>query len=171
MWNEKFELPDESYPVSDIQYYFEYIIKKYGKVTDNPLIRIYVNKIENGITFKIITGYYFKLLMPETMKLLGSTKSKIIQDANGENVPYLQTIEVVLVHCNIVSNDCQNDSKVLYRSVSNRSFGQILDISPKYFIFLKTFNSEFAYTELWFIDQNFRLLEIKDKINITLVIN
>ena len=103
-WNEEFELPDGSYSVSDIQDYFKYILKKHETVTDNPSIRIYVNKIENRITFKIKTGYYLELLTPETMKLLGSTKSKITKDENGENVPYLEITEVVLVHCNIVNN-------------------------------------------------------------------
>ena len=69
------------------------------------LIMIYKNKIENRIAFKIKTGYYLKLLTPERMKLLGSTKSKITKDKNGENVPYLEITEVVLVHCNIVNND------------------------------------------------------------------
>ena len=87
-WNEVFELPDESYSISDIQDYFEFIFKKYGKKTVNPSIRIYMNKIENRITFKIKTGYYLELLTPETMELLGSTKSKITFDENGENVPY-----------------------------------------------------------------------------------
>ena len=77
-WNKKFELPDGSYSVSDIPDYFECILKKHETVTDNPSIRIQVNKMENGITFKIKTGYYLEPLMSETMKLLGSTKSKII---------------------------------------------------------------------------------------------
>ena len=96
-WNENFELPDGSYSVSDIQDYFEYIIKKHETVTDNPSILMYVNKIENRITFKIKTGHYLKLLMPETMILLGSTKSKITKDKNGENVPHLEITGVVLI--------------------------------------------------------------------------
>ena len=88
-WNEQFELPDGSYSVSDIQGCFEYIFKKHETVTDNPSIMIYVNKIENIITFKIKTGYYLELLTPETIKLPGSTKSKITKDENGENVPRL----------------------------------------------------------------------------------
>ena len=87
--------------------------KKTVEETGNPSIRIYVNKIENRITFKIKTGYYLELLTPETIKLLGSTKSKIIKDENGENVPHLEITEVVLLHCNIV-NDYQHDSTVLY---------------------------------------------------------
>ena len=76
-WNEEFELLDGSYYVSDIQNYFECIIKKHETVTDNPSITIYVNKIKNRITFKIKTGYYHELLTPKTVKLLGSTKSKV----------------------------------------------------------------------------------------------
>ena len=106
-WNDKFELPDGSYSVSDIQDYFESISKKHNEKIDDPSIRIYVNKIENRITFKIKTGYYLELLTPETMKLLGSTENKITKDKNGENVPHLEITEVVLVHCNIVNNDYQ----------------------------------------------------------------
>ena len=104
-WNEKFELPDGSYSISDIQDYFEYILKKHETVTDNPSIRICINKIENRITFKIKTRYYLELLTPETMELLGSTKSKITKDENDENVPCLESTEAVLIHCNIVNND------------------------------------------------------------------
>ena len=73
-WNEEFELPDGSYSISDIQDYFEYILEKHGKKSGNPSIRIYTNEIENIIKFEIKKGYYFELLTPETMKLLGSTK-------------------------------------------------------------------------------------------------
>ena len=76
-WSEEFELPDGSYSISDIQDYFEYIFKKHSESVDNPAIRIYVNKIENKITFKIKSGYYLELLTPETIKLLGSAESKI----------------------------------------------------------------------------------------------
>ena len=103
-------------------------LKKYETVTDNPSIRIYVNKIKNRIKFKIKAGYYLEHLTPETINVLGSTKSKINKDENGENVPYLEIIEVVLIHYNIVNNDCQQDSRVLYTFVSNKSFGQLLDI-------------------------------------------
>ena len=105
------------------------------------------------------------------MKWHGSFKSKITKDENNGNVPHLEITEVVLIHCNIVNNDYQQDSRVLYTFVPNKSFGQLLDISPKNFIFLKTFNSEFSYIEVWFTDQNSKPLEIEDKINITLAIN
>ena len=158
------------YSVSDIQDYFEYILKKHGENINNPSVRIYVNKIENRITFKIKTGYILELLTPETMKLLGSTENKITKDKNGENVPHLEITEVVLVHCNIVNNDYQQDSRVLYTFVSNKPFGSLLEISPKNHIFLKTFNSEFQDIRAWFTDQNSQPLEIEYRINLTLVI-
>ena len=130
-----------------------------------------INEIENRITFKIKTGYYLELLTPETMNLFERIKNKITKDENGDNVPHLKTTEAVLVYCSIFNNDYHQDSRVLYTFVLNKSFGQLLDISPKYFTFLKTFNSEFSYIEVWFTDQNSKLLEIEDKLNITLVIN
>ena len=99
-------------------------------ITNNPSIIIYVNKKENRITFKIKTGYYLELLTPETMKLLGSTKSKITKDKIGENVRQLEITEVVLVHCDIANNDYQHDSIILYTFIPHKSFGQLLGISP-----------------------------------------
>ena len=112
-WSDEFELPDGSYSISDIQDYFEYILKKHSENVDNPSIKIYVNKIENRITFKIKKGYYLELLTSETMKLLGSTESKITKDKNGENVPHLEIVELVLIHCNIVNNKIIIISKIL----------------------------------------------------------
>ena len=91
-WNEKFELPDLSYSVSDVQDYFEYIIKKHEIVTDNHQIRIYLNRIENRMTFRVKRGYYLELLMSETMKLRGSTDKNIDKDKNSENLPHLEII-------------------------------------------------------------------------------
>ena len=105
------------------------------------------------------------------MKLLGNTKSKITKDKNGENVLYLEITEVVLVHCNVVNDNYQQKSRVLYTFVPNKSFGQLLNISPENFIFLKPFDSEFSYIAVWFTDQNSNPLEKEDKINITLGIN
>ena len=102
-WNENPQLPGRSFSVSDIQDYFEYIIKKLETFTDNLPIKIYVNKIENKIRFRLKIGYYLERLMPEAMKLLGS--AKITKDENGKNEPHLKITEVVLVHCNIVNND------------------------------------------------------------------
>ena len=123
-WNEPFDLPDGSYSISDIQDFFEFIIKKYETLTKNPSIQIYPNKIKNRIIFKIKTGYKLELLTPETMKLLGSTKKVVDKDKNGENVPKLEIVEVVLVHCNFVKNDYQHTSKVLFTFVPNKKFGQ-----------------------------------------------
>ena len=95
------------------------------------------------------------------MKLLGSTKNKITRDRNGENVPHLEITEVVLVHCNIVNNDYQQDSRVLYTFVPNKPFGSLLEISPTNHIFLKTFNSEYAEIKAWFKNQNSRPLEVE----------
>ena len=95
-WNDKFELPDGSYSVSDIQDYFEYILKKHGEDIDKPSVQIYVNKIENRVIFKIKDGYSLELLTPRTMKLLGNTENKIAKDKNGENEPHLEITEVVL---------------------------------------------------------------------------
>ena len=163
-------LPDGSYSVQDIQDYFEYILKKHSESVDNPSIRIYVNKIENRITFKIKNGYYLELLTPETMKLLGSTESKITIDKNGENVPHLEVVESLLVHCSLVNNDYQQDSRILYTFVPNKTFSSLLEISPTNQVFLKTFNSEFQEIKIWFTDQTSRPLELEDKINITLII-
>ena len=102
------------------------------------------------------------------MKLLGSTENKITKDKNGENVPHLEITEVVLVHCNIVNDDYQQDSRGLHAFVPNKPFGNLLEIAPTNFIPLKTFNSEFQTIEVWFTDQNSQPLEIKDKINLTL---
>ena len=169
-WSEEFELPDGSYSVLDIQDYFEYILKKHSESVDNPSIRIHVNKIENRITFKIKSGYYLKLLTPETMKLLGSTVSKINKDKNGENVPHLEIVEVVLVHCNLVNNDYQQNSRILYTFVPNKTFGSLLEISLPNHVFLKTFNSEFQEIKIWLTYQTSKPLEVEDKINVTLII-
>ena len=167
-WSEEFELLDGSYSVSDIQDYFEYILKKHSESVDNPSIRMYINRIENRITFKIKNGYYLELLTPETMKLLGSTESKITKDKNG--VPHLEIVELVLVHCNLVNNDYQQDSRILYTFVPNKTFGSLLEISPTNQVFLKTFNSEFQEVKVWFTDQIGKPLELEDQINITLII-
>ena len=146
-WNDKFELPDGSYSASDIQDYFEHIFKKNNENIDNPWIKIYVNKIENRMTFKIKTGYYLELLTSETMKLLGSFQNEIGNNKNDENILHLEITEVKLVLCNNVNNDYQG-SRVLYTFVPNKPFGQLLEISQKYCIFLKIFHSEFQIIQV-----------------------
>ena len=147
-WNDEFELSDGSYSVLDTQDDFEYILKKHGEDIDEPSVQIYVNKIENRITFRIKNGNSLELLKPETMKLLWSTKNKITEDKNGENVPHLEITEVVLVHSDMVNNDYQHDSRVLYPFIPNKLFESLLEISLANHIFLKTFNSEYDEIEV-----------------------
>ena len=104
------------------------------------------------------------------MTLLGNTENKITKYKNGENLPHLEITEVALVQCNIVNNDYQEYSRVLYTFVPNNPFGSLLEISPTNHIFLKTFNSEFQDIQVWITDQNSQPLEIEDRINLTLVI-
>ena len=110
--NDTFDLPDGSYCIDDIQDYFEFIIKKRETLTEDLPTEIYPNKIKNTIVFKIKTGYKLQLLTPEAMRLLGSTQKVVDKDKNGENVPKLESVKVVLVHCNLVKNDYQHSSKV-----------------------------------------------------------
>ena len=104
------------------------------------------------------------------MKLLGSTDNKITKDKNGKNVPHLEITEVVLVHCNIVNNNYQQDSRALYTFVPNKPFGSLLEISPTNHIFSKTFNWDYDEIVVWFTDQNSKQLEIEHRINLTMVI-
>ena len=113
---------------------------------------------------------YLELLSSETMKLLGGTKSKITKDKNGENVPHLEITEVVFLHCDIVNNDYQQHSRVLYTFIPNKPFCSLLEISPTNHIFSKTFNSEYDEIKVWFTDQNSQSLEIEDRINLMTVI-
>ena len=170
-WNETFDSPDGSYNISEIQDYIEYIIKKHETIGENVPILIYANTINNRIVFKIKTGYKLELLSKETMKLLGSTSSIIDADRNSENVPRLENVEVVLVHCNLVNNSYQQHSRVLFTFVPNKQYGQLISISPNSFIFLKTMNTEFSEIDIWFTGQNNNALEIEDNVNISLIIN
>ena len=126
IWSDEFELPDGSYSISDIQDYFEYILKKHSESVDNPSIKIYINKIENRITFKIKSGYYLEFLTPETMKSLASTESKISKDKNGENVPHLEIVELVLIHCNLVNNNYQQLFIYIYITIIYICFKQAI---------------------------------------------
>ena len=165
--NDFFDLPGGSYSISDLQDYFEFIIKKHEALSENPGIQIYPNKIKNIIIFKVKKAYKLELLSPETTKLLGSTEKDVDQDKNGEDVPKLESVEVVLVHCNLVNNSYQQASKVLFTFVPNKQFGQLITISPHLVTMLKTTNSEFPFIQEWFSD---RLLEIEGSINVTLII-
>ena len=119
-----------------------YLKKKHGEKTDNPSIKVYVNKIENRITFKM------KRILSQTFnawnnEITWSNKSKITKDENGKDMPHLDITEVILVHYNIADNNYQQDSRVLYKFVINKSFGQLLDISPRNFVFLQLLTENF----------------------------
>ena len=134
-WNETFDLPNGLYNISEIQDYIEYIITKHETIGENAPILIYANTINNRIVVKIKSGYKLELLSKETMKLLGSTKDTIDADKNSENVPKLENVEVVLVHCNLVNNAYQQHSRVLFTFVPTKQYGQLISISPKSIIF------------------------------------
>ena len=170
-WNETFDLPDGSYNISEIQDYIEYIIQKHETIAETAPILIYANTINNRIVFKIKTEYKLELLSKETMKLLGSTKDIIDSDKNSKNVPRLENVEVGLVHCNLVNNSYQQALRVLFIFVPTKQYGELISISPKSLIFLKTMNTEFSEIEVWFSDQNNNALDIKDNANISLIIN
>ena len=126
-----------------LQDYLEYIIKTNQTVIDNHPIKIYGTKIENRITFNIKTGHYLELLTLEIMKLLRSTERKITNNEYCENVAYLEITEAVIIHCNVINNNT---------FLLDKSFDQLLDISPKIFTFLEIFNSDFSYIAVWFTD-------------------
>ena len=169
-WNDTFDLPDGYYSIADIQHNFEFIIKRNETSTENPPIQIYPNKIKNRIVFKIKTGYKLKLLTPETMKSLGSTKQDVDSNKNSENVTKLESAEVVLVHCNLVKNDYQHTSKVLFSFVPNKQFGLLINISPRFLTMMNTVNTDFSFVEVWFTDQTSKAIEIEDNVNLTLII-
>ena len=106
----------------------------------------------------------------ETIRLLGSTSNSINKDKNSELVPKLESVDLVLVHCNVVNNSYQQASKVLFTFVPNKKYGQLITVSPHSLIMLKTVNTEFSFIEIWFTDQDNRPLEIEDSVNISLIV-
>ena len=141
-------MPDGSYSIADIQDYSEFITKKHKTLIENRPVQIYPNRIKNRIVFKIKTGYKLELLSPETMKLLGSIKKDVDKDKNGEDVPKSESVEGVLVHCNLVNNNYCQALKVLFAFVPNKQFGQLINISPHSLTMLGTTNTEFSFTEV-----------------------
>ena len=105
------------------------------------------------------------------MKLLGSISSIIDADKNSENVPRLDDVEAVLVHCNLVNNSYQQHSRLIFTFVPTKRYGQLISISLHSLVFLKAMNTEFSEIEIWFTDQNNNALEIEDNVNISLIIN
>ena len=104
------------------------------------------------------------------MRLLGSTKKDVDENKNSENVPKLESVEVVLVHCNLVKNDYQHTSKVLFSFVPNKPFRQLINISPHFLTMMNTVNTKFSFVEVWFTDQASKALAIEDNVNLTLII-
>ena len=162
-WNDTFDLPDGSYSIEDIQDYFEFIINKHETLIENP-------PVQNRIVFSIKMGYKLELLTPETIKLLESGKKDVDKYKDGENVPKLESVEVVLVHCNLVKNDYQHTSKVLFTFVPNKHFRQLINISPDSLTMMNTINTKFSFVEVWFTDQVSKSLEIEDSVNMTIII-
>ena len=122
-----------------------------------------MNKTKNRVVFK--TGYKLGLLTEKTMQLLGSSKKVVDKNKDGEIVPRLKTVEVVLVHCNLANNNYQEASKVLFTFVPNKQFSQLITITPHSLTILKTTNAEFSFIKISFTDQNNRPLEIEDNWN------
>ena len=104
------------------------------------------------------------------MKLLGSAKRDVDKDKDGENKAKLESVEVVLVHCNLVKNDYQHTSKVLFTFVPNKQFGQLINVLPNTLTMMNTVNTEFAFVENWLKEQASKALEIEDNVSLTLII-
>ena len=138
-------------------------------MTENLPVQIYPNETKNRIVFKIKTDYKLEFLIPKTMKLFGSSKKEVGKEKDGENVPKLESVEVVLVYCNLVKNNYQHTSKVLFTFVPDKQFGQLKNISPHSLTMMNTVNTEFSSVEVWFTDQASKALEIEDNVNLTLI--
>ena len=130
-------ITDSSYFVSDIQDYVEHIITKHETLTAIPLTHIYINKINNRSVFKIKYGYKLELQTPETVKLFGSTKKTVDKAKNREKVPSLEVVEVVLVQCNLVDNQYQQKSEVLYIFMPDKCYAYVLNNELSNLVFLK----------------------------------
>ena len=133
------------------------------------LFKFIQTKSKIGFFKKIKTGYKLELLTPKIMRLLGSTKKDVDKDKDGENVPKLESVEVALVHCNLVKNDYQHTSKVLFTFVPNKQFRQLINISLHSLMMMNTVNTKFSSVEVWFTDQASKALEIEN-VNLTLII-
>lgn len=129
-----------------------------------------MNKIDNRIVLKIEAGYILELQSKGTMKSLGRTGKNINKYKDSDHVPNLETVEVVLTHCNLVNNSYQQPSKLLLTFVPNNQFRQLINISPNSLIMLNTANTEFSFIDVWFTDQNGKPLEIEDNVNMALLL-
>ena len=135
---------------------------------ESPIL-IYPNEVKNRIVLKIRTGYKLELLIKETQNLLGEGPL-IDKDKNSKNVPQLDQVEYVLLHCNLIQNDYLQNSKLLYEFVPYKKFGQLISVKPTVLIQCKTSDKLFDYIEIWFTDQNNKSLQIEDKMSVTLII-
>ena len=141
--------------------FFEFIIQKHKTLTEDSPIEIYPNRIKNRIVFKTKTGYKLELLTPETMRLSGSTNKVVDKDKNGETVPKLESVEFVLVHCNLVNNNYQQASKALFTFVPNKKFGQLINIARQSLTILTTTNTEFSFIEVCLLIKIVSLSKLK----------
>ena len=139
-------------------------------MTDNPPMQIYANKVKNKTVFEIKRSYKLELSFPKTMRLLGSAKKDKDQDKDGEDVPRLESAEVVLVHYNLVNNNYQQASKVIFTFVPNKQFGQLITNAPHSLIVLNATNIEFSSIEVWFTEQKSKQLEVEDNVNRPLIL-
>ena len=146
-WNETFDLTDGSYSITDIQDYFEFIIKNHETLTEDPAIKVYCNTIKNRIISKIKSGYKLEMLTPETMSLLGTTKKVVDQNKNVENIQNLESVEAVLVHCNLDKNNYQLTSKVLLTFIPNKEFGHLTNIASHSLTMTNTINTKFSFVK------------------------
>ena len=138
-------MTDGTCSIADIQDSFECFIKKHETLAENPPVQIYPNKkkIKSRIVFKLKTEYKLELLSSEMMKLLGRRKTDVDQDKDWEDVPKLESVGVVLVHCNLDNNNYQEASNVLFTFVPNKKFGRLINTSPHSLAMLSTTNTVF----------------------------
>ena len=171
-WNDDLKLPDGSYSMPVIQDYIEYIIKKHKTLPINLPVHIYVIRINNRLVFKIKDAFKLELQTPKTTKVFGSTKKLIDKTKNLENVPNLEIVDVVLVQCNLVDNDCQQTSEISSSFTPNEFYAYWLNIESKNLMFLKSCSTlKLDEIIIIFTDKNDRPLEIEDKVILKLLIN
>ena len=133
-------------------------------------MQIYANKIKNKTVFEIKRSYKLELSFPKTMRLIGSAKKDKDQDKDEEDVPRLESAEVVLVHYNLVNNNYQQASKVIFTFLPNKQFGQLITNRPHSLIVLNATNIEFSSIEVWFTEQKSKQLEVEDNVNRPLIL-
>ena len=133
-------------------------------------MQIYANKIKNKTVFEIKRSYKLELSFPKTMRLIGSAKKDKDQDKDEEDVPRLESAEVVLVHYNLVNNNYQQASKVIFTFVPNKQFGQLITNGPHSLIVLNATNIRFSSIEVWFTEQKSKQLEVEDNVNRPLIL-